>query len=68
MTWTHFCGLVCKRFAAKGRIDVADSFRSLQQTGIVLSYVDKFEEVMARVKRSNPNLREEYFLNFFYLG
>lgn len=28
MNWNHFCNLICKRFAAEGRIGIADTFRS----------------------------------------
>lgn len=60
--------MVCHRFAAKSKIEITETFRNLKQYGSVDSYIDKFEETMALVKRSNPTLTGDYFLDYFISG
>lgn len=31
MNWPQLCNLTCKRFAAEGRVEIVDTFKSLQQ-------------------------------------
>nr|CAE03440.1 OSJNBa0032F06.23 [Oryza sativa Japonica Group] len=65
---TKFCTIVCKRFAAKSKVEIIDIFRNLKQYGSVESYIDKFEEIVPLVKRNNSSLNEEYFLDYFISG
>lgn len=68
LSWPEFKTMVCQRFAAKSKIEITETFRNLKQYGSVDSYIDKFEETMALVKRSNPTLTRDYFLDYFISG
>uniref|UniRef100_A0A0E0MLK0 Retrotransposon gag domain-containing protein n=1 Tax=Oryza punctata TaxID=4537 RepID=A0A0E0MLK0_ORYPU len=68
LNWPDFKSMICKRFAAKSNIEITDTFRNLKQYSSVDAYIDKFEEVMALVKRNRPTLTEQYFLDYFISG
>uniref|UniRef100_J3ND41 Retrotransposon gag domain-containing protein n=1 Tax=Oryza brachyantha TaxID=4533 RepID=J3ND41_ORYBR len=68
LSWLEFCDMVKKRFASKSNISITNTFRNLKQYGVVDSYIDKFEELMAVVKKNRPALTEGYFLEYFISG
>lgn len=67
LTWQQFRIMIKKRFAAKIRYDVTESFRGLNQEGTMEAYIDKFEDRMTLVKRNNAALKERYFLDYFHI-
>lgn len=66
--WHHFCRMVEDRFYQISAYDVIGQFHKLKHTGSVSEYIDKFEELMALVRRNNPSLPEEYFTCSFVSG
>ncbi|EEE62873.1 hypothetical protein OsJ_17676 [Oryza sativa Japonica Group] len=68
LSWPEFKTMLCQRFAAKSKIEITETFRNLKQYGSVDSYIDKFEDTMTLVKRSNPTLTKDYFLDYFISG
>ncbi|WVZ49773.1 hypothetical protein U9M48_001102, partial [Paspalum notatum var. saurae] len=68
LPWHHFCRMVEDRFYKTSAYEVIAQFHTLKQLGSVSAYVDKFEELMALVKRNNPSLPEEYFICSFVSG
>lgn len=68
LSWHQFCMMIGKRFSDYSVYDVVASFHSVKQHSSVSSYIDKFEEAMALVRRDNPHLPEEYYIRSFVAG
>lgn len=67
--WPYFFTLICNRFVDCSIYDVIDNFHSLKQNYThVSSYIDKFDEVMAIVKKEHPSLEEQYYVASFVNG
>lgn len=68
VSWDNFCDSLMKRFGKNGGLDVQEEFNKLTQSGSVLEYVEKFEELKALVLCKNVNLGEGYFVSSFISG
>jgi hypothetical protein len=68
LPWHHFCRLASDRFNVVSEYDIVGQFHNLKQTGTVLDYVEKFEEMVSMVKRHNPSLTDNYFISSFISG
>ena len=44
------------------------AFHSLTQTSTVATYIQKFEAAMNLMRRDNPGLPEDYYVNSFISG
>jgi hypothetical protein len=65
LLWHHFCRMVSDRFNKTSEYDIIGKFHQLKQTGSVMDYVDKFEEMLSQVRRHNPSLNDAYFISSF---
>ncbi|XP_017221614.1 uncharacterized protein LOC108198371 [Daucus carota subsp. sativus] len=67
-SWGDFCDAIMNRFGKTGGIDFQEEFNKLSQTGNLMEYVEKFEELKALILYRNPNLGEGYFVSSFISG
>jgi hypothetical protein len=56
--------MISNRFVAKTSFELIDSFRNMNQTGIVMAYIDSFEELMGKLKMQIPSLTKDYCWRF----
>jgi len=68
LPWHQFCAMLSDRFNEISTCDAIGQFHSLKQTQSVTDYVEKFENLMSLVKRTNPALSETYFVSSFISG
>ncbi|KAF5187388.1 hypothetical protein FRX31_023020 [Thalictrum thalictroides] len=68
LKWEEFTKVVRSRFSEEAYENVIGEFNKLLQTGSVLEYQEKFEELQALVLLKNKNLDEGYFVNSFISG
>ena len=68
LPWHQLCRMIGDRFNETSSYEAIGQFHNLKQTRTVSEYVDKFEEFMGLVKRNNPSLPEDYFINSFVSG
>jgi len=68
LPWHQFCTMLGERFNETSTCDAIGQFHNLKQTHSVNDYVEKFEELMSLVKRTNPALTEAYFVSSFISG
>lgn len=66
--WNDFVEELCVRFGEKNMFDVVEEFKMLKQTGLVVEYLDKFEELRALLWNAQPHLTEQYFVSNFVSG
>ena len=60
--------MIGDRFNEISSYEVIGHFHNLKQQGSVQDYVEKFEDLMGQVKRTNPSLPDEYFVSSFISG
>jgi hypothetical protein len=68
LSWHEFSTLITSRFAAETSLELIDTFRHMEQSGSLSSYIDTFEEIMRKLKVQNPALPYEYFVGCFIYG
>lgn len=68
LPWHYFCRMVTDRFSSVSEHEVVGQFHNLKQVGTVVDYVDRFEELVSMVKRTNPSLSENYYISSFISG
>jgi len=68
LPWHQFCAMLSDRFNETSPCDAIGQFHNLKQTTSVTEFVEKFEELMSSVKRTNPSLTESYFVSSFVSG
>lgn len=68
LPWHHFCRIVSGRFNTTSEYDIVGQFHNLKQIGTMVDYVDRFEELVTMVKRTNPTLSETYYISSFISG
>jgi len=66
--WHQFCRLLGDRFNEVSTYEVIGQFHNLKQTGTVQDYIDKYEELVGSVRRTNPSLSNDYFTFSFVSG
>ena len=66
--WHRFCRYIGDRFAENSICDNVRTFYSLTQTSTVSTYIQKFEAAMNLMRRDNPGLPEDYYINSFISG
>jgi hypothetical protein len=60
--------MVTDRFNTSSEYEVVGQFHNLKHVGLVLDYIDKFEEMVSIVKKHNPSLSDKYFISSFISG
>lgn len=60
--------MVGDRFSQVSEYEIIGQFHNLKQTGSVMDYVDRFEEMVSMVRRNNPALRDTYYISSFISG
>jgi hypothetical protein len=68
LPWFRFCGFLADRFAESSICDNVKAFHALTQTSTVSAYIEQFERLLNAVRRDNPNLPNDYFVNCFISG
>lgn len=68
ITWLTFTTDLIIRFALVGHEGIWDDFKQLNQTGSMVDYVDKFEELRGLALTQFSMLAEEYFVSNFISG
>lgn len=68
LPWHKFCRYVGDRFAVTSICDNVRAFHSLTQTSTVALYIQKFEAAMNLMRRDNPGLPDDYYVNNFISG
>lgn len=63
ISWLEICEALIKRFDRKGGIDEHEEFNKLVQSGTVMEYVEKFEELKFVLLCKNSHLGESYFVS-----
>ncbi|CAN1751344.1 Transposon Ty3-I Gag-Pol polyprotein [Linum perenne] len=66
--WDDLTEELIRRFSDSACVNVVGSFNKLKQTGTVLDYQEKFEDLRSRMMKLNPALNEAYFINSFISG
>jgi hypothetical protein len=64
----EFSALITNRFIAETSLELIGTFRHMEQSGSLSSYIDLFEEIMGKMKVQNPALPNEYFVGCFISG
>ena len=65
--WHRFYTYLTDRFAESSICDNARAFHSLVQTSTVSVYIQKFEPALKLMRRDNPGLPDDYYVNNFIL-
>ncbi|KAF5203421.1 hypothetical protein FRX31_006991 [Thalictrum thalictroides] len=68
LKWEDFTKIVRSHFSEEAYENVIEEFNKLLQTGSILEYQEKFEELQALVLLKNKNLDEGYFVDSFISG
>ena len=68
LPWFRFCGYLADRFAEQSICDNVKAFHALTQTSTVSVYIEKFEKLLNVIRRDNPNLPNDYYVNSFISG
>jgi hypothetical protein len=68
LSCSEFAILISNRFAAEPTFELFDTFRHLEQTGAVTTYIDSFEELMGELAMKDPATTEAYFIANFISG
>jgi hypothetical protein len=68
LLWHHFYRVLGDRFNQTSEYEIIGQFHDLKQTGSVMEYVDKFEEMLSQVRRYNPSLNDAYYISTFISG
>ena len=68
LPWHRFCRLVSDRFAVASICDNIKTFHALTQKGSVAQYTLQFEHCTNLMRRDNPALTEDYYLNSYIAG
>lgn len=61
----HFCQILGDKFNQTSEYEIIGQFHNLKQTGTVVKYVDKFEELVILVRRHDPMLPTSYYISSF---
>lgn len=68
LDWDEFSEKLLQRFSERGIRDEIEEFNKLQQTGTVLEYQERFEELKSLLLTKDPRLPETYFISSFISG
>lgn len=68
LRWQQLGIMIMDRFSELGVHEVISKFQSLQQTTNVTTYIDKFVECVALLRRDHLYLQESFFLSHFIGG
>uniref|UniRef100_A0ACD5XBM2 Uncharacterized protein n=1 Tax=Avena sativa TaxID=4498 RepID=A0ACD5XBM2_AVESA len=68
LPWHRFCSYITERFAENSICDNVKAFHALTQTGSVNAYIEQFEKLVNLVRRDNPTLPNDYYINCFISG
>ncbi|CAN0908672.1 hypothetical protein LINGRAHAP2_LOCUS25399, partial [Linum grandiflorum] len=68
LVWEEFSAELLRRFGDSGSLNIVGAFNKLRQTGTVIAYQERFEELRSQMLRLNPALGEEYFVKSFISG
>jgi hypothetical protein len=68
LSWSEFAILISNRFAVEIAFELFNTFRHLEQTGAVATYIDNFEELMGKLSMKDPALNDAYFVANFISG
>ena len=68
LPWHRFCRLISDRFAESSVCDNVRSFHALTQTSKVSLYILQFEQLLNLMRRDNPALPDDYYMNSFISG
>lgn len=66
--WTEFVDAIMKRFGKNEGLDFQEEFNKLSQTGSLLDYIERFEELKSLIICKNTKLGEDYFIFSFISG
>jgi hypothetical protein len=66
--WHRFCRYLTDRFSVTSICDNVRNFHSLTQTSTVADYITKFERALNLMRRDNPTLPDDYYINSFISG
>ncbi|KAK6160714.1 hypothetical protein DH2020_004095 [Rehmannia glutinosa] len=68
LTWKQFVEIISARFEELKEAKIIDEFNKLKHPGLILDYVDRFEELKACMLLLNKDYSEEYFVASFISG
>lgn len=68
LPWFRFCGSLADRFAESSICDNVKAFHALTQISTVSVYIEQFERLLNIMRRDNPNLPNDYYVNCFISG
>lgn len=68
LPWHQFYRMISDRFNAHSKYEIVGQFHNFKQVGFVLDYVDRFEEMVTMMKRTNPTLSDQYYISSFISG
>lgn len=68
LPWYKFCTYITDRFAENSACDNVKAFHALTQKGSVNEYIEEFERLLNLVRRDNPSLPNDYYVNCFISG
>jgi hypothetical protein len=66
--WHHFTRYITDRFSETSICDNVKTFHELKQTTAVSQYILEFEKAMNLMRRDNPTLPDDYYVNSFISG
>jgi hypothetical protein len=64
---SEISALITNRFVAETSLELIDTFRHMEQSGSLSSYIDLFEEIMGKLKVQNPAFTRWLFCWALYL-
>jgi hypothetical protein len=68
LPWHRYCRCIGDRSAVTSVCDNVRAFHSLKQTSTVAAYIQQFEAAMNLLRRDNPSLPNDYYINSFISG
>jgi hypothetical protein len=68
LSWHEFSALITSRFAAETSLESINTFRHIEQSSNLNTYIDNFEEIMSKLKVQSLALPDEYFVSCFISG
>jgi hypothetical protein len=66
--WHRFCRYLTDRFSLTSVCDNVRTFHTLTQISTVADYITRFEKAMNLMRRDNPMLPDDYYVNSFISG
>jgi hypothetical protein len=66
--WHRFCHYLSDRFSETSICDNVKNFHMLTQSSTVAQYIEQFEKALNLMRRDNPTLPNDYYVNYFISG